>query len=203
MGKYDKVLPKLKKHDPFAENPKYGDQVRAMCSQILRQETPEEPYRLAASDTELREALASYNDALAKILLTIIDSPRGKRHGSELAKGYALVRRFKDFVDELDSQANLVKAAYEKLIEDQYENEGVRSLTVTGVGSLRTQPEPHTRVVNRDEFREWCIKNGLERSLSLPWQTANAIVKERLLAGDSLPEGVEAESKTKLVLTRE
>jgi len=46
------------------------------------------------------------------------------------------------------------------------------------------------------------MENGYERQLQLHASTMNAIVKERLIAGEAEPDGCEAFARTKIVLMR-
>jgi hypothetical protein len=98
---------------------------------------------------------------------------------------------------------NLLLEAYQQLLTEEYEIEGVDSLAIDGFGTVRTQPEPYAQVEDRDKFRQWCIEAGLERSLALPWQTTNALTKQRLMEGLPEPDGVKATVKTKIVFTKE
>lgn len=56
----------------------------------------------------------------------------------------------------------------------------------------------HEFLSNKDRFREWCIENGLGHKLQLWPTTMASITKERLLAGDTEPDGVKATNKPKL-----
>jgi len=46
----------------------------------------------------------------------------------------------------------------------------------------------------------WCVAEGLERQMSLPWQTTNSLTKARLLEGEPEPDGVTCYAKTKVRL---
>lgn len=125
-----------------------------------------------------------------------------KQSGSYLADAYQDVRIEVDAIEEVLSEANLRKAAIEQLLADQYTNEAVTSVTLEGGGSVRIQKEPHAKVNDKDACRLWAIKEGMERELTLPWQTLNAITKDRLLKGMPEPDGVEAKARTKVVWTK-
>jgi len=68
---------------------------------------------------------------------------------------------------------------------------------------VRTQWEPYAKVEDKELYRLWCIAEGLEKSLCLPWQSTNSVTKERLLAGLPVPKGIIAHAKSTIVLTRE
>ena len=67
--------------------------------------------------------------------------------------------------------------------------------------TIRVQPEITGQVKDKEAYRLWCIKNGYETRLQLWPTTTNAIVKERLMAGEPEPDGVQAFRRNKLVFT--
>jgi hypothetical protein len=123
------------------------------------------------------------------------------RSPAGLATIYADVRREADELAEKEKAIGIKLEAVAQLLIDVYEGEGISSLNVLGVGSVRTQPSLHSQVKDKELFRTWCIENGLQAQMSLPWSTANSIVKERLLNGEETP-GVDVYFKTTPVLTR-
>jgi hypothetical protein len=120
---------------------------------------------------------------------------------AELSMKYKQVRSQKEAAEAIVSDIQLELEAVCQMMENQYEAEGVTTIGGEG-GSVALQKEPQARVVDKAKFRLWCIANGLEESLSLPWQTTNAITKEYLLAGQPEPDGVLAESRVKWVLRK-
>lgn len=99
--------------------------------------------------------------------------------------------------------------AAQVLFVDKLEQMGVSKFTTavsldeqtgesSGGDTFYVQPEPYASVRDRDANREWAVANGLESLLQIPWQTLNAMTKERLEAGEELPPGVEVFIKTKV-----
>jgi len=125
------------------------------------------------------------------------------RHATALAKRYVEVRTAKDELKSQLESTQLEVTALEQLLADQYEAEGVTNLKIDGLGSVRVTPEPSAKVKDRDAFRLWCIDNGYERSLTLPWQTTNAVLKQRLTEGMNEPDGIEAFYRNGVFFTRE
>lgn len=143
-----------------------------------------------------------------------LDKPRSERHDeirsklsglkpAELAFHWAEARR------EKKSQEATMKGIDDRLfvlaglLETTYEDEGISSLQVAETGeSVSVQFEPYAQVEDRERFRTWCLDNGMERELALPWQTANTLMKEALLAGRPEPDGLKAWIRTKLVLRK-
>lgn len=123
-------------------------------------------------------------------------------HATALARRYIEIRTQKDKLKgELES-VQLELTAVEQLMAAQYEAEGVTSMNVEGLGTVRVTPEPKAKIVDRDAFREWCIENGYERALALPWSTTNAVLKQRLLEGLTEPSGLEARYQNGIFFTK-
>ncbi len=121
---------------------------------------------------------------------------------STLAKDYTDIRIEIDVIEDMLSKVNLRLEAITQMMINQFEVEDVSSLRITGA-TIRTQIEPYATVKDKVAFRKWCVENGLEDSLTLPWPSTNSITKQRLLEGLPEPDGIEAFQKTKVVLTRD
>ena len=143
-----------------------------------------------------------YQDKVNETKNKIFEDLDGSPSSSALVHEYVAQRGIIDDLKATLSEANLRLEALAQMITDQFDDEDVTSLKIQGA-TVRVQIEPYASVKDRDLFRRWCIANGLEESLQLPWQSTNSITKERLLAGDPEPDGVEAFQKSKLVLTRD
>lgn len=124
------------------------------------------------------------------------------RQAATYAQLFAQLRNEKDALEDELSDLNTKIEAVSQLLVDQYEAEGTHAIKLETGHSVTVQNEPYAQVQDRDTFRTWCIEAGLERSLMLPWQTTNALTKERLLAGLPEPDGVAIYSKPKLVLRK-
>lgn len=213
-GKYAHVIAKLPRH--LGTEPKYQEKVDAVKAAMLRQ--PCDCDTLATLDlSEHAEDCASHQ------------APRKFIPGNELAKGYADVREEIRGIEAVLAEANLRLEAIEQLLINQFEVEGVTSVSLADFGVVRTQYEPYAKVVDKEKFRQWCIDTctmcgqpasrhpfvdtasgqmcerpiTLETSLALPWASTNSIVKERLLAGESEPDGIQTSVTVKAVFTRQ
>lgn len=120
----------------------------------------------------------------------------------ELAVMYVAAREAKEATDAQLKLDNITVEAARILFCETMEDEDLTSLGLTGIGAIRVQREPYAQVVDKAAFRHWCLRNGLEESLALPWQSTNSITKERLLEGKPEPDGITAFQKDKVVLTR-
>jgi len=156
--------------------------------------------RLAAMATRL-PALPTADPTYQERVDLAMDDYAGQT-SPQLVAAYIDLRREKDALEEAERAVNLKLEALTQLIVLSFESHGVSSLTLDSGETVRVQPEPYAQIEDRDLFRAWCMANGLERSLALPWTTANAITKERLLNGDTEPPGVRAYLRNKIVLRR-
>lgn len=195
-GKYAGILGKLPK---FVDDTPYQDKVNERKREML--EVPDEAVvSHETAEEEVRELMKGVVDSLAKVN-SILARTR-PLSASGYARTFAELRGVEEILAEWTSETNLNLEALKQLMESAYENEDVSSLRLANGDTVRSQPEPYSKVVDKDAFRQWAIKEGLERSLQLPWQTTNALTKERLLKGLPEPTGVTATVKTKWVLTR-
>jgi len=119
-----------------------------------------------------------------------------------LAILYREARKKKDQLDDQVHEVNITVAAVEQLLWDAYEASGISSIKLDDGASVSVQTEPAASVKDHDALRAWAVANGYERSLTMPWQTVNAVAKERLLAGEPSPDGVELAVRTKTVLRK-
>ena len=160
------------------------------------------------------------------LVAKIQQEPDFVRHASALAATYTKLRAMRTLLDHVESSLELRTQAIERLALDQFENEAVLAvkldegvvvfeeamadlideilsvkeldLKLNLTPTVYYQAEPYAVVEDKDLFREWCIGAGLGQKLQLWPTTTQAIVKERLLAGDTLPDGVTATNKPKL-----
>jgi hypothetical protein len=133
------------------------------------------------------------------------------RDAVALAQSYVALRaRYDALKAQLSTLYLQVEAHEQRLAESQearangWGQYGAKDnmLRLPSGETVRIQPEPSGKVVDREAFRAWCIANGYERQLHLHSSTMQAIVKERLLHGEPEPDGTEVYAYTKVVLTR-
>lgn len=115
---------------------------------------------------------------------------------------YRVERDNKEAAEDVLSAINLNIAALEQLLDKMYTDRGIKSIKLADGTSVFTQPEPVGQILNPEALRLWFITNGLERSLTVNWNTANSLVKERLLNGLEPPDGMQVYRRTKIVLRR-
>lgn len=191
MGKYSKIIDKLPKS--FGHDADYQNKINNTKALILAGPTEEPPL----SREEMIAVVDQLKELFSKVNLSLLHSCGGKRHGSAFAQAWRDLRRFKNIMSEWEYDINLMIEAYEQLAYDQYQAEGVTSLKLSNGDSVSYHEEPRATIKDRDLLRKWVMEAGMERSLQIPWQTINAITKERLLAGLPEPDGVVAEGQPK------
>lgn len=137
----------------------------------------------------------------------IIEEFQEEHHGTlptaaDLAREWADMRVAKDSLEDDLKTINAQIAAVTQLMVNQYEAEGIEKLHLDTGEAPRVQYEPYFSIEDADVFREWCIKNGYARSLTLPWQTRVSIGKEALLSDEGpgiIPPGLKAWNRPKIV----
>ncbi len=120
---------------------------------------------------------------------------------AQLAEAYAELRVEKSKIEAELKKVHVRIAAVEETMWGRFEDEGISSLKLTSGNTIRVQPEPHAQVQDRERLAQWVREQGLERLLALPWSTVNSLSKERLLAGDPIPDGVELKIRTTTVFS--
>jgi len=124
-----------------------------------------------------------------------------------LVKEYAVVRSVKeDLKDELSIiQEKLT--AIEQLLYESYDHDEFgwgthgasdNTILLTDGRKLQVLLEPVGKVQDKEAFRLWCIKDGLESSLQLWPSTMNSIAKERAEKGQPAPDGVKVYFQPKI-----
>lgn len=185
------VLPKLAS-DGSAD---YQAKVSAIKQRIMTREGTQVVFALREAVDQRAAASA---EALSSIGNVVRDRPCT---APTLAALYSEVRGAKEELEALLSEANLVLEAVSQCMTDQMEAEDVTSLRLANGRTVSVSLEPYAVVKDKDAVRTWVDGDpDLRKALTLPWQTLNALCKERLLAGEALPQGVEAFMKTKVRL---
>lgn len=111
----------------------------------------------------------------------------------DLAYEFAMERATKS---ELDKQLSAVKEKIEALtvlLVSQFETDQITMVKLETTGqTVSVQTKPHAIVKDKETFRLWCIKEGMENEMHLHPSTTSALVKEKLLQGEPEPAGIEA-----------
>ena len=198
-GKYEHVLnernlPRL----PTVE-PERADIVDMTKQDILATTMPVDTTGIGTLNDLLDEIANTF-----KIILDINKRTIGnKRYAAEFGRGYAEARKIRDRLAQLDTSIGLLVDAYQLLMIEQLEAEGVTHLTLANGQTISMHYEPYVSVEDKEAFRLWCIAQGLERSMSLHPSTTASLCKKMLLAGDPEPPGIKLSSNVKVRLSSE
>ena len=121
---------------------------------------------------------------------------------SDLAKQIVEVRGEKASAKKIIDEINMRLTAYEQILTDKFEQAGITQVRLETGETISTQIKPYARVADKLSFRTWCVENGYEESLALPWQTTNSIVADRLIEGLPEPDGIETYKQTTVVMRK-
>ena len=121
---------------------------------------------------------------------------------ADLAKKIVEIRGEKSDAKEVMDRINLKLVAHEQILTDKFESAGITQVRLDSGTTISTQIKPYARVVDRIAFRKWCVENGYEGALALPWQTTNSLVSDRLIEGLPEPQGIETFKQTTVVLRK-
>ena len=120
----------------------------------------------------------------------------------DLANQLLAVRAEKHEAKEILAAITVRLVALEQYLVDAFEHAGVTGIKLDTGESISTQIKPWTRVEDKRAFRQWCVENGYEDALALPWQTTNSLVSDRLVEGLPEPDGIETFKQTTVVVRR-
>src|SRR5262245_28362792 len=101
----------------------------------------------------------------------IADDPLASNSSAVLAKAYVKLRTQKEELERIEFDVNLELEAYSQLLNDRFEVEGISSVTLDTGETAARYVEPYATVRDREAFRLWCIMNGYEAQMTLPWTT--------------------------------
>lgn len=203
MGKYSHVIDKLPRIlNTESMGTAYQQKVDQVKDLILNAAAID-PHTEELLYRTIEQAIINMVKAASDIERAMLDLSGGRRHGSVLARMYKAIRQVKEaHTEDVEARVNLLQMALEQMVVDQYEVEGTQSIKLDEGGTVRVQYEPHAQVKDREAFRQWCVQEGLETQMSLPWQTTNALLKQRLLDGLDVMPGTEAYSKAKTIYAK-
>jgi hypothetical protein len=143
-----------------------------------------------------------YYERVMALKAEIIHDPEFQRYASTIAATYADLRREVEARTAELSELKLRLSAVTLLMIDQFEAEAESGITLKSGDKIRWQPEPHLIVTDKEQFRQWCLRQQLERDMVLPWGKANKLIKDMLVDGLPEPPGTECFVRPKVFFTR-
>lgn len=187
-------------NDPFAQGEPDDDEVAAITTQGHFR-IPSGKYK-GLTLPRMIGVKPSYYAKVMQLKEQIVADPEFQQHASSIAQTYGELRREAEDAARTLSDVKLRLAAVMLLMIDQFEAENVRGITLKNYDKVRWQPEPHLVVTDKEEFRKWCLANGFEHDMVLPWGKANKHVKDMLVNGESEPPGAECYMRPKVVFEK-
>ena len=141
-------------------------------------------------------------DASARERIDEIKKKLDASSSAELANAYGALRAEKDENERLEKDINVRIMAVEEALWEKFEDEGVTSLKLTNGRTVRIEPAPVAKVIDKESLMQWVRDQGLQRLLSLHSGTLNSLTRERLLAHEPLPGGIEVKTRTRTVYAK-
>lgn len=187
--KYAHVVKDLPKD--VGQDPERFDLVTKVCDEIRETATGIESEGISM---RLQHSTREGEVLIERLLNDAKQCPMQNAGG--FARAYADARGILAALTGWTASAQLLADSYERLMAKQMETEGVASLRLASGASVSKYDEPVAKVVDKEAFRQWCIENGYERQLRLWPSTTTTIAKERTLAGEAPPDGVEVTVRT-------
>jgi hypothetical protein len=187
--------------EPFSQGEPDDDEISGIP-------LPDQVFRIPSGKykgLELRRMVGvkpSYYARVLAIKEEIEADPEFQRYASTIARTYAELRREAEVKASALSELKLRLTAVMLLMIDQFEAEGESGLTMKNGDKVRWQPEPHLIVTDKEQFRQWCIEQHLERDMVLSWGRANKLVKDMLVDGQPEPPGAECFMRPKVFFSK-
>jgi hypothetical protein len=210
MGKYDAVIKKLRPIPGALREggSSYQDKLQQHKIAILRERAEDEP-------TAAEELCAHLKDLVLAAETTLVrykDAERPKGRTALYALEYRLLKDLEEAAEELAKQTREHMDARSQLLLDAMEDDGVTSLRLDDGSSLWDQPDVFATTKdptdemkgeeNAATLKAWLREQGMEGLLTLHSATLLSMTKERLLAGEGPPPGVNVFFRPKVVLRR-
>lgn len=107
-----------------------------------------------------------------------------------LASRYNGVRTAKAELEARISMMNVEIAAYERLFETRFEDEGISSKKFEDGTLISITPQPSVQIEDRQAVLDWIRETKQEELLTFNSSTMAALVKQLILDGKVLPPGI-------------
>jgi len=119
------------------------------------------------------------------------------REPATLAARYRHLRKRRARAEEIMSRISAAVAATEQLFWSACEGAGVESVKLQDGFYMGVTDDLAVSTTCREDVNAWIRRSGLERLLSVNSNTLSGLVKDRILAGEEVPEGIAVKSYKK------
>jgi hypothetical protein len=131
-------------------------------------------------------------DAIKAEIRQVAEEEGIKLSPAMLTRRYGMVRAEEERINAMQRNISLSRDAYEQLIADAFDEEGITRTVLSNGEAVTTFREPRPKVIDPEAYRLWCIEHGYEKMLTMHSSKTTSLVKERLAAGEDEPDGVVA-----------
>ena len=135
-------------------------------------------------------------------IIQTIKEENSSKSKEELGREFSNLKFEKEKLEDELKAINLQLEARNSLLFEMFEASRISSLKLNTGETLYIKDEPYAQLVDKTRVNDWFIENEMDELRSVNWQTLNAVVKERLEKGETLPEGVEVYMKSQIVMRR-
>lgn len=196
-GKYAHILPNLpfttSEHEDFDEQQRINAVKDVLTGPPIQSEIP-----LESVEEVIREYSQDVNQSMGRIIESLKVAMNGDTKTSNLARVYELFSIAWDEFTKQKSNLDLFDAALTQIMEQQFENEGVKGIRLDSGRLVSVTPEPYAKVVDPAAYQKWLIDNGYGPKLGVHWGVTNSIAKERAVLGEPEPDGIELKRRMKI-----
>jgi len=116
----------------------------------------------------------------------------GEKHNAKSFGRFLIQARIeKASLEAQIKEKNLTIAAMDQVLVELLEAETMTSFKLENAVSMSIKDDVYCSVSDKPLFYDWIDKNGLEDMYTINYQTMSSMVKQRLIAGEEIPPGVE------------
>lgn len=115
---------------------------------------------------------------------------------ADLAREFKIAKLKKKELEEQVSDLNVGLAALSQLLVDNLQGQELQKVSLDAGGTVYLQVEVYPSTKDRAALQNWVIAEEMMELLTVNYRTLQGVVKERLIAGEALPPGVEVFLKT-------
>ncbi len=195
--KYAHILPNLPLAVSEHEDFDYQQKINAVKDRMTG--TPiESSITIATAELNIEAESEEVSDSMKTVIDALLVLCNGDKSATNLANVYGAYRKAREEFDRQKSNLDIFEEALTQLMEAAFEAEGIKGIRLAEGGLVSVNPDLYGKVLDKEKYLQWIIDNGYRSKINVPWQTTNAIVGERALAGEPEPDGVETKRRMKI-----
>jgi|HubBroStandDraft_3_1064219.scaffolds.fasta_scaffold116584_1 hypothetical protein len=118
-----------------------------------------------------------------------------------LARELKLFKLQKDNAEQNISEFNIEIEAVSQILLSELSAQQLQSFKLETGETISIRDEPYVSIEDKAACRKWQVREKLTPLMSAPWQTINALIKERLIEGRPIPKWAKVFLKSTVRLT--